>query len=137
MQATRRARIESVILEQLSFVVPREIKDPRVPSVTFTQVELTPDAGLATVSVSILGGAGHSETGEPLSEAAAQKRMKDCLDGLKSASGFLRRHIARALDIRHVPQLVFKEDRGIENVSRVHELLKSIQGGTSGSSSES
>jgi ribosome-binding factor A len=58
MDSTRRARLSSVIQQELSRVVPREIKDPRVPTVTFTAVEVTEDAGLATVYVSILGGAG-------------------------------------------------------------------------------
>lgn len=121
MQATRRARLESVIQQELSIVVPREVKDPRVPSVTFTGVEVTPDGSQATVMVAILGGSGE------LSEDMARQRMRDCLAGLRSASGFLRRHIAKALTIKHIPTLIFKEDRGLENVTRVHELLKKIE----------
>ena len=115
MQATRRMRLQAVIQEELSQVVPKEIKDPRVPSVTFTAVEVTQDGGQATVFVSILGGS----EGEP-------KKMKECLEGLSSASGFLRRHLARVLTVRHIPALVFREDRGFENAIRVHELLKKI-----------
>jgi len=55
MQATRRMRLQAVIQEELSMIVPREVKDPRVPSVTFTAVEVTPDGGQATVFVAILG----------------------------------------------------------------------------------
>lgn len=128
MQPTRRARLESVIKEELSRVVPREVKDPRVPSVTFTQVEVTQDGSQATVLVSILGGAygGYGE-GASLSEAEAKKRMKDCLAGLASASGFLRRHLASVLNVRHVPSLLFKEDRGLENTARVFDLLKQLE----------
>jgi ribosome-binding factor A len=121
MQATRRARIESAILEELSRVVPREIKDPRIPSVTFTAAELTTDASQATVYVFILG-AMRSE----IPEQEKAKRMKACLEGLTSASGFLRRHLAKALTIRHIPTLIFREDKGLENASRVYELLKKI-----------
>jgi ribosome-binding factor A len=127
MQETRRLRLQAVIQEELSMIVPREIKDPRVPPVTFTAVEVTPDAGQATVFVAILGGAqGGHDGAPPLSENGAKLRMKDCIDGLTSASGFLRRHLAKILTIRHVPSLVFKEDRGFENAIRVHELLKKI-----------
>lgn len=128
MQPTRRARLESVILEELSMLVSRELKDPRVPPVTFTAVELSPDASSAVVYVSILGGAGGVNRDEPTpaEEEAARKRMKDCLEGLTSATGFLRRHLAKALSVKHIPHLAFREDKGIENASRVFELLKKI-----------
>ena len=120
-------RLQAVIQEELSQLVPREVKDPRIPSVTFTSVEVTEDGGQATVFVAILGGAQGGHDGTPaLSEEAAQLRMKGCLEGLSSASGFLRRHLAKILTVRHIPTLIFKEDRGFENVIRVHELLKKI-----------
>ena len=127
MQETRRARLQSVIQEELAHVVPREIKDPRVPAVTFTAVEVTQDGSQATIFVAILGGAqGGHDGAPPLSEKGAKQRMQDCIQGLTSASGFLRRHLARVLNVRHVPNLVFKEDRGFENAIRVNELLKKI-----------
>src|SRR3954454_3463475 len=113
MQATRRMRLQAVIQEELSQVVPREVKDPRIPSVTFTAVEVTQDGSQATVFVSILGGAESSTEGTPpLSEKGAKNRMQDCLEGLASASGYMRRHLAKVLTIRHIPTLVFREDRG-------------------------
>ncbi|OFZ18018.1 MAG: ribosome-binding factor A [Bdellovibrionales bacterium GWB1_55_8] len=128
MQETRRARLEAVIQEELSYVVPREIKDPRVPTVTFTSVQVTPDGSSATVFVSILGGAhGGHDGAPPLSDEGAKQRMKDCIEGLTSASGFLRRHLARVLTTRHVPNLIFREDRGFENALRVNELLRKIE----------
>ena len=127
MQETRRARLQAVIQEELSSVVAREIKDPRVPSVTFTSVEVTPDGGEATVFVAILGGAkGGHDGAPPLSDEGGRERMKDCLQGLTSASGFLRRHLARALTVRHIPNLIFREDKGFENALRVNELLSKI-----------
>ncbi len=127
MQATRRLRLQAVIQEELSQIVPREVKDPRVPSVTFTAVEVTQDGSQATVFVSILGGAqGGHDGAPPLSEQGAKLRMQDCINGLTSASGFLRRHLAKILSVRHIPSLIFKEDRGFENALRVHELLTEI-----------
>lgn len=130
MQATRRMRLQSVIQEELSQVVPREVKDPRVPAVTFTDVQVTQDGSQATVFVAILGGSqGGFDGAPPLSEEGAKQRMKDCIEGLTSASGYLRRHLARILSVRHIPSLIFKEDRGFENSLRVHELLKKISDG--------
>lgn len=129
MQQLRRARLEAVIQEELSTVVAREIKDPRIPPITFTAVEVTPDAEQATVFISIFGGAqGGYDGAPPLSDENAKLRMEDCLKGLSSASGFLRKHLARILKIRHIPQLIFREDKGIENSIRVHTLLKQISG---------
>lgn len=125
MQETRRQRLQAVILEELAMVVPREVKDPRVPSVTFTQVEVTPDGGQATVYVSMLG-ASQVNTDDPVAAKEAAEKMKECIQGLQSASGFLRRHIAKILTIRNIPTLIFKEDRGFENTIRVHDLLKKI-----------
>ena len=127
MQATRRMRLQAVIQEELSEVVAREVKDPRVPPITFTAVEVTQDGSQAVLFVAILGGAqGGFDGSPPLSEAGAKKRMKECLEGLGSAAGYLRRHLARVLNVRHVPSLIFKEDRGFENALRVHDLLKKI-----------
>jgi ribosome-binding factor A len=127
MQETRRARLQAVIQQELSVFISREVKDPRVPPVTLTAVEVTPDGGQATIFVAILGGAqGGHDGAPPLSDKGAKLRMQDCLDGLNSASGFMRRHLAQILTVRHVPALVFKEDRGFENAIRVHELLKQI-----------
>jgi ribosome-binding factor A len=126
MDTTRRARLAAVIQQELSVTVPK-LKDPRIPNVTFTQVEVTQDGAQATVWVAILGGAqgGHDGTA-PLSDEEGNLRMKDCIDGLVSASGFLRRHLAKALTVRHIPTLIFKEDRGFENAIRVQQLLSEI-----------
>jgi len=120
-------RLQAVIQEELSQIVPREVKDPRIPPVTFTAVEVTQDGSQATVFVMILGGAqGGHDGAPPLSENGAKLRMQDCIAGLTSASGFLRRHLARILNVRHIPTLIFREDRGFENAIRVQELLNQI-----------
>ena len=127
MQETRRARLAAVMLEELSTVIPRELKDPRIPSLTITRVEVAPDGSAATVFVMRLGaGFATDADGKPFDEEANRKEMQGALDGLASASGFLRRHLAKILTIRHIPTLTFKEDRGFENTIRVHELLKKI-----------
>lgn len=128
MQETRRLRLQSAIQQELSQFVSREVKDPRIPAVTFTEIQVTQDGSHATVFVSILGGVlAGNEDGTPLSESAAKKRMKDCLDGLQAASGFMRRHLGRVLNVRHIPSLAFREDRGFENASRVHTLLHQLE----------
>ncbi|MCM2279621.1 MAG: 30S ribosome-binding factor RbfA [Oligoflexia bacterium] len=135
MQETRRARLQAVIQEELSVVVPRELKDPRIPNVTFTSVEVAHDGSHANIYVTMLGAslANASEL-PPEAEKAFRQKMRDCLEGLNSASPFLRRHLARVLTVRHVPTLAFKEDRGYENTIRVNELLKKIKDESPGTS---
>ncbi len=113
MNETRKARLAAVIQEELSVVV-RTLKDPRIPILTFTRVDVVDDGSQATVYISLLQG------------NSDRDRVKDCLEGLKSSAGFLRRHLAKVLTIRHIPNLIFKEDRGLENTLRVHELLREI-----------
>lgn len=112
MDATRRARLQSVILEELSKFIPFEVKDPRVSHIVITQVDVTQDASHATVFFSKTG--------------ATEEETTACQKGLDSAAGFIRHHLAKVLTIRHVPTLVFKPDRGLENSLRVHELLNQI-----------
>lgn len=96
----------------------RELKDPRIPSVTITQVDVVDDGSFATIYVTILGG------------AKEEDEMRECLAGLTSSAGYLRRHLAKILTIRHIPALAFKEDKGLENAARVFELLKKIENPT-------
>ena len=100
-------------------VVSRELKDPRVPAITVTQVEVSPDAGQATVFFTMLGVV-EEDTPD------YKHQMKECLAGLNSAAGFLRRHLAKILTMRSVPVILFKEDKGFSNTLRVNELLKQI-----------
>ena len=126
MDATRRARLQSVILEEISTLISRELKDPRIPVLTLTKVDVTDDGQQATIFFSIL----ETPQTEPLNEAeekARALRLRNCLEGLKAASGFLRRHLAKALSVRHIPVLIFKEDVGLANSIRVHELLKQLE----------
>lgn len=116
MQATRRARLESVIHEELSLALPRLVKDPRIPPLTLTKVQVSPDGSQAKIFFSILG-----------SMSTDDSQMTSCLQGLTSASGYLRRHLAKALSVRHIPSLRFQRDLGLDNSMRVHELLKQIE----------
>ena len=69
-------------------------------------------------------------------DQAQRARMQDCIKGLTSASGFLRRHLAKVLTTRHIPTLSFKEDRGFVNSFRVQELLNQISHTPAGTESK-
>jgi len=119
MQENRKARLASVIQQELSLAI-RSIKDPRVPSVTLTQVEVRACASHSSLYGRVLVGE------RSLADHSDRDANRAALERLKSASGYLRRHLAKILTVRHIPSLSFKEDKGLANVTRVHELLKQI-----------
>lgn len=122
MNSNRLKRLASVIQEELSVFILRELKDPRVSSVTITKVEVTQDARQATVFIAILG--------DPAMDTEKREEItQTCIEGLASGAGIMRKHLAETLEIRHIPQLLFKQDKGLENTIRVHELLKQIKNG--------
>lgn len=102
--------LRQVIADALS----REIRDPRVGFVTLTAVTVTGDLAHAKIRVSVPG-----------DEDAKQK----ALEGLRSAAGFLRTKVAKALTTRTVPELHFELDRGLEHAARINEVLASLKRG--------
>jgi len=107
-KSQRLARIEGEMQRVLSTLVSREVRDPRVGSVTFTAVSVAPDLSTARVWFMPFGDR-HSpeEVGE----------------GLSRASGFLRGAIGRALSLRHAPKLEFIYDQQIENADKLTRLI--------------
>ncbi len=108
-EARRPERVAEMVLRELSAILARELKDPRLRGVTLTHVEMDDDLRHGLVFFSHLEGAERAET---------------ALAGFKSARGFIRREIARALNLRYAPELDFRHDRGIERAARIDELLR-------------
>jgi ribosome-binding factor A len=117
MDEIRVRRIESMMKDELSVLINRSMKDPRIPSVSVTQVELTRDAKQATVYISLISI--NATAGDP-------ELMASCLGALTQAKGYLRKQISSIMKLRYMPDMIFKEDKGLENTLRVHELLKQI-----------
>ena len=106
---SRAQRIEQQMLRTLAQLVRREVKDPRVGMVTLTTVHLTDDLRHAKVYFSCVG------------DAAARARS---LNGLRSASGFMRAQLTRRLQLRVAPELTFLFDPTLENAERLANLLQ-------------
>ena len=125
MDNTRKLRVESVILNELSLKA-RELKDPRISLFSFTRAELTQDGSQVTLYVSLIDERKFDQDRTEDDLIEVDKKTKTCLKGLSSASGILRRHLAKVLTMKNIPHVFFKEDKGLENTIRVHELLKQI-----------
>ena len=98
-----------MVLRELSQMLLRDLKDPRLRGVTLTEVQMADDLRHGRVFFSHLGG--HV----PAAEA---------VKGFRSASGFIRRQIGRALRLRYTPELNFEFDPGLERAARVGALLR-------------
>ena len=96
----KNTRINGEVLKELSQIISREIKDPRIhPMTSVVEVEVTPDLKFCKAYISVLG------------DKAAQE---DTMAGLKSAVGFIRRELAKRVNLRNTPELIFLMDQSIE-----------------------
>src|ERR1035437_3900 len=118
MDEIRLNRVRSMMKDELALLMNREMKDPRVPMVTVTNVELTRDAKQATVFISII--AVNATYTDP-------DLIKQVLEALTEAKGFLRKSLGSLMQLRFMPDLIFKEDKGLENTLRVNEILKQLE----------
>ncbi|PLX84747.1 MAG: 30S ribosome-binding factor RbfA [Desulfuromonas sp.] len=111
MDNPRSHRVGELIQKEVSSLLLKGIKDPRVGFVTITAVEVTSDLRLARIYFSVMG-----------DEAARQETEK----GLKSSVPYLRRQLGGRLHMRHIPDLLFLYDSSLEYGSRIETLLKEI-----------
>ena len=102
----RAYQIADQIQRDLTELIARELKDPRVGMVTISAVEVTPDYAHAKVFFSIL-------VGDP----------QETEDALNQAAGFLRNHLFKRLHIHTVPTLHFHFDRTTERAADMNALI--------------
>ena len=107
---TRRTdRINGLLRQEISQLLYQELKDPRLSGVvSITHVETSPDLRFARVFVSVLG---------------SLEDEKTALDGITSATGFLRRELRVRLDLRHIPELKFILDQSMEQAEHIVKLM--------------
>lgn len=111
MASRRQRRVAQQIHRELSQLLLREVRDPRLAEVTITEVRVTPDLLLARIYFSVLGEDGAD---------------KEALAALERAKGFLRTQLAERLSLRFVPELEFMLDKSAEYGQRIEELLDQI-----------
>jgi ribosome-binding factor A len=112
MSARRRAQVGSIIREELSGILQREMKDPRLGFVSVLRVELSPDMSFARVYVSVYG---------------SQEEQQKTMEALEHASGFIRRQLAPRLTLRTIPRLRFILDRSMEHAENISRILAQIE----------
>ena len=112
MSTRRIRRLEGVLQEEISDILRKEVRDPRVGFASITRVEVAADMSQAKVFVSIYG---------------SDEEKKECLKALDSAAGFIRLQIGERIRARQTPEILFRLDESIEQGARVFELLRQVQ----------
>ena len=111
MPGRRTDRVSVLIQRELSDIIQRELKDPRVTFCTISQVEVSADLRYADVKVSVIGD---------------KKQKRNSIIGLRNAAGFLRREVVQRIGLRHAPELRFELDDSVDQLMRIDRLLKQI-----------
>lgn len=111
MSKDRINKINEEERRELSSVI-RDLKDVRIPMMTsVVAVRVTNDLSYAKVYISVMGD---------------EDTQKKAVEGLKSASGFVRREIGRRLQLRHTPEFIFELDHSIEQGAHINQIIHDI-----------
>lgn len=112
MDYQRSDRVGDLLIEMISELLRREIRDPRVGAVTLTGAKVSKDLRQARIYFNLLGGKDDREA---------------VLAGLKSAAGFIRSKVGKQLKLRFVPSLEFVYDDTEDEAQRIDELLRQVK----------
>jgi ribosome-binding factor A len=109
---SRLERVNQLIREEISHLVHRELKDPRLGFVTITEVDVAKDLRTAKVFVSVLG---------------SEAEWRASLSALEHARGFMRNWLAPRLRMRSIPHLTFHPDRSMAHAAHIQTLLEELR----------
>ena len=116
MGKLRVAKLEEAFKQEISEIIQRELKDPRIGFVSVTRVTVSGDLRHVTAYVSILG---------------SKEEKTNTLAGLARATGFLRSELSRRIRLRYTPELIFRSDEsiahGIELISFIDRLREGAE----------
>ena len=108
---TRFERINEELKKEISNIINYELNNPNVTGlISVTKAKITPDLKYAKVYVSILN----------------SKNTKETLAGLKKSSGYIRTEIAKKINLRITPELIFELDDSIEYGAKIDSILRDI-----------
>ena len=109
--SNRMDKINEELKKELSVIIDNNLKNPHITGmISVTKVKTSPDLRYARVYISLLN----------------CKNVKETLDGLKSASGFMRTELAKRVNLRYTPELRFEIDDSMEYGARIENILKEI-----------
>jgi ribosome-binding factor A len=104
-------RVGEQMKKELTEIIGRKIKDPRIGFVTVTDVQVTGDLQQAKVYISVLGD---------------DEQKENTLKGLAKAKGFIRSEIGHRIRLRKTPEIIFEFDESIDYGNRIETLLHEL-----------
>ena len=107
----RMERVNEELKKEISLIIDKDLKNPNITGIiSVTKVKTSPDLKHAKVFISILG----------------SKSKKNTLEGLKNGVGFIRCEIAKRINLRYTPEIVFEIDDSMEYGDKIEKILKEI-----------
>lgn len=108
----KNTRINGEVLKEISMIIRGEIKDPRIhPMTSVVTVEVAPDLKSCKAYISVLGD---------------EEAQKNTIAGLKSAEGYIRRQLAKTINLRNTPEITFILDQSIEYGVAMSKLIENV-----------
>lgn len=112
MEGKRSEKVADLIRKEVSEMLVKTVKDPRIGLITLTRVKVTEDCRSARIYFSVPGSGEEKERS---------------LQGLRSATGYIRRELARRINLRYTPEITFEFDPSIEYAIHIGEVLQTLQ----------
>ena len=112
MEGKRSERVADLVRKEISEMLVRTIKDPRIGFVTITRVTVTDDCRSARIYYSVVG---------------SPDEREQSLEGLNSAKGYIRRELGHRMKLKYTPEIVFQFDPSIEYAVHMGELIHHLQ----------
>ena len=113
MLPSRIKRVEEQVKEEISYIIHRMVKDPRVNKfITVTNVKVARDIRTANIYFTL-----HDES---------EENIREVLDALESASGFIRHELGKRVSLRYIPAPKFFYDKTLSNAMRIDSIINEL-----------
>lgn len=116
MRFKRSKRLQELLLQEISLLLQKGLKDPRIGFATITRIDLTDNLRHARVFVSVMG---------------TEEQIEDTMEGIRNSKGYIRKSLGKNLHLKYVPELEFKKDDSPEQLDKIARLINEIHYGRS------
>ena len=115
MSSNRSEKIADLLKREVSLILSKEVKDPRLQNINITAVKVTDDIGIAYLYYTVIG--------------KSIKKIESKIDSniLAKLSGMIRSKLSKIIAIRRVPKIIFKFDESIEYSENIEKLLNNLK----------
>ena len=115
MSSNRSEKIADLLKREVSLILSKEVKDPRLQNINITAVKVTDDIGIAYLYYTVIG----------KSIKKSDSKIESSI--LLKLSGMIRSKLSKIIEIRRVPKIVFKFDESIEYSKNIEKLLNNLK----------